>query len=217
MASAIKSHNGMMGSADKTTTSSPPGVANQIRWDRVVQAAAVVFEEKGYRAATLQDVALRLGMNKASLYYYIEAKEDLLFEILRRAHLQGIGFVEEDEDIAQAEPPIRLASLIHRWIEGVGSRQVSVHVAEYDFRHLTGPRRQEILDMRRRIADVVEDIIRTGVRDGSFDPSIDVQMAVTTLFRMLNTDLWYLPGSRHKPDDVADWITRLFVSGLSPR
>ena len=45
------------------TRAQPPGIANEVRWDKVINAVAVVFEEKGYRTATLQDVASLLGMN----------------------------------------------------------------------------------------------------------------------------------------------------------
>ena len=67
----------------------PRGTLNEERWQEVVDAAAKVFAEKGYRAATLRDIAAELGMLKGSLYYYIETKEDLLYELLRRVHEAG--------------------------------------------------------------------------------------------------------------------------------
>ena len=56
------------------------------REQQILDAAAVVFYEKGYAAASIQDVADAVGILKGSLYYYIDSKEDLLFEILRDAH-----------------------------------------------------------------------------------------------------------------------------------
>src|ERR1700677_3900844 len=95
-----------------------PGVLNEARWEEIVEAATGVFGEKGFRAATLQDIASKVGMLRGSLYYYIEGKEDLVFEIVRRGHLRGIRFVQEDEIIAAADPSTRLAALIRRWMEG---------------------------------------------------------------------------------------------------
>ncbi len=37
----------------------------------------------GQHAASLQDIADRLGMLKGSLYYYIQSKEDLLFDVIK--------------------------------------------------------------------------------------------------------------------------------------
>ena len=141
----------------------------------------------------------------------------MLFEILKRGHEQGIGFVAEDDVVRELDPPVRLARPINRWIHGVDSRQISVHAQEYDFRYLSGDRQAEILAMRRLINRAVEDIIVAGMNDGSFDPNIDAYMATSTLFRVLNTArLWYRPGGRISSQEVADWFVRLFLSGLSP-
>lgn len=47
----------------------------------VVDAAARVFSERGYHGASTQDIADRLGMRQASLYYYFASKEAALEEV----------------------------------------------------------------------------------------------------------------------------------------
>ena len=191
----------------------PRGTSNQARWDEVLAAAAEVFSEKGYRAATLQDIASRVGMLKGSLYYYIDNKEDLLVEILRRAHLQGIGFVQEDEETAAADPPARLAALIQRWMDGVESLPPELRVAEYDFRYLEGAGRAEVLDLREQIAAVPTRIIEAGIADGYF-AAVDPYIAVSTLFRVMSTaSQWYRPGRVEWPA-ITEWYIRLFLGGL---
>ena len=46
-------------------------------WRRIRRAAREVFAEQGYRKASLQQVAERAGIAKASLYRHIESKGDL--------------------------------------------------------------------------------------------------------------------------------------------
>ena len=59
---------------------------NEVRWNQVLDAAEAVFFEKGFGAASIQDVANRAGLlNKSSLYHYIETKEDLLFALIERS------------------------------------------------------------------------------------------------------------------------------------
>jgi AcrR family transcriptional regulator len=53
------------------------------RWSELIEVATDVFYAKGYDAASLQDIADRLGMFKGSLYYYIQSKEDLLYDVYR--------------------------------------------------------------------------------------------------------------------------------------
>jgi TetR/AcrR family transcriptional regulator, cholesterol catabolism regulator len=49
--------------------------------ERVLSEAARLFREQGYAAATTRELARRLGINKASLYYHVAKKEDLLYQI----------------------------------------------------------------------------------------------------------------------------------------
>jgi AcrR family transcriptional regulator len=50
---------------------------------RIVAAANQVFAEKGYRQATMDDVAKKLGVSKGALYLYFASKEELFEEICR--------------------------------------------------------------------------------------------------------------------------------------
>ena len=55
------------------------------RWERryreVLDAAAAVFAEKSYAGASTRDIAERLGVRQASLYYYFPSKESALAAI----------------------------------------------------------------------------------------------------------------------------------------
>ena len=51
-------------------------------WQKILTGAAQVFQERGYGNATLEDVAAKVDMNHASLYYYIGTKAELLTEVL---------------------------------------------------------------------------------------------------------------------------------------
>jgi AcrR family transcriptional regulator len=50
---------------------------------RILSAANQVFGEKGYRQATMDDVAKKLGVSKGALYLYFASKEELFEEICR--------------------------------------------------------------------------------------------------------------------------------------
>src|SRR3990172_1937939 len=52
--------------------------------DRLRQAAAELFAERGFAGTSMADLAERVGVAKASLYNYYPSKEDLLFDLLRR-------------------------------------------------------------------------------------------------------------------------------------
>ncbi len=56
------------------------------RRQEILDVAARMFYEKGYDATSTRDIAEAAGLLKGSLYYYVETKEDFLFEIIRQSH-----------------------------------------------------------------------------------------------------------------------------------
>ena len=48
----------------------------------IAQAAKAVFAERGYTRATLEDIAQRAGMSKATIYIYYKNKDDLFLQVV---------------------------------------------------------------------------------------------------------------------------------------
>ena len=89
------------------------------RQQEIIAAAAQVFLEKGYHAATTRDIAAAVGIQQASLYYYISSKEELLYLIVR-------------------EPVMRLAAQIDTIVKAAWptrqkiERGLQAHLAAFD-------------------------------------------------------------------------------------
>lgn len=65
----------------------------------VLQTAAQLFNERGFHATSLDDIAERLHVSKPTLYYYIKSKDDILLECVRAALVmmhEGIEAVRQD-------------------------------------------------------------------------------------------------------------------------
>src|SRR5215510_8066715 len=79
------------------------------RWERryreVLDAAAAIFAEKGYAGASTRDIAERLGVRQASLYYYFPSKEAALAAICELGVKDFISNLRAI--IADASPPDR--------------------------------------------------------------------------------------------------------------
>ncbi len=54
--------------------------------ERVLDAAAKIFRQKGYAATRLADIAAAADTQAGSLYYHFDSKEQLLDEVLERGH-----------------------------------------------------------------------------------------------------------------------------------
>ncbi len=56
----------------------------QAKRDAVLQAGAQLFNERGFHATSLDDIAARLGVSKPTLYYYVKNKDQILIECVRQ-------------------------------------------------------------------------------------------------------------------------------------
>jgi AcrR family transcriptional regulator len=57
--------------------------------ERILDIALELFNERGYDKTSLREIAERLGMTKAALYYHFERKDDILLELHMRLHDLG--------------------------------------------------------------------------------------------------------------------------------
>tara|TARA_B100000676_G_C18002049_1_gene801443 strand:+ start:464 stop:1048 length:585 start_codon:yes stop_codon:yes gene_type:complete len=68
-------------------------------FERVLDAAAKLFLDVGYDAASMQQLADRLGLHKSSLYHYVSSKDDLLKHLIDEAQTTA----EHDLDVAEQD------------------------------------------------------------------------------------------------------------------
>ncbi len=57
--------------------------------ERILDIALDLFVDQGYDGTSLREIAERLGVTKAALYYHFEAKEDILMALHMRLHEFG--------------------------------------------------------------------------------------------------------------------------------
>jgi len=185
------------------------------RWEEIIAAASTIFLKNGYEATSLQDIASAVGILKGSIYYYIKAKEDLLFEIVNRAQLLYLTTLDESPATTAGPAPIRLADFIRRWMLLTPKQQEWNTVAERSFDRLSPERLGLVIERRDHISSFVKGIIEQGVHEGAFDPGVDVSLATITVFELLNhTNEWHQPEGRLSREAVAEWYARFIIRGL---
>ena len=62
--------------------------------DLIRKAAGRVFHQRGFHAATLNDVAAEAGVDRASLYYYVGSKEQLFRDVVSEAVTANVEAAE---------------------------------------------------------------------------------------------------------------------------
>ena len=180
----------------------------------ILKAAADVFREKGFAATSTQDIADRVGMYKGSLYYYIDSKEDLLYRIGRNVYAE-LKHEQDAAAVADAPPLERLRAFIRTHVLHTTTNLAETAALYGDFRSFTGERRTEIIGWRDEYETAFRSLIRAGQADGSIR-KVDVKLVSLSLFGMMNSvHLWYQPGGRQSPKQIADGLADLMIQGLA--
>jgi len=187
------------------------------RWNEILNAAAQSFYEKGYEGTSLQEIAEAAGLLKASIFYYIKSKEDLLLALVTRAQEQFASMLVEDEELAAAPIPDRLRAFVDRWMAlSETDREWNV-VAEREFTRLSPANLELVIANRDKASAFVKGLLSDGIQDGYFDPNVDLSLATTVIFElMLTTHLWHRPDARLTIAEVGHWYGDFIIRGLAP-
>ena len=63
--------------------------------DRILAVALELFTEQGYEATSLREIAERLGVTKAALYYHFPSKDDIARELLGQLVMTMWGALDD--------------------------------------------------------------------------------------------------------------------------
>ncbi len=193
------------------------GTLNEKRWSEILRGAAEIFSEKGYEATTIEDIASRVGLLKGSLYYYMENKADLLFQITIRALNQHLQALQEDSGITHGDAVSRLSHFIDRFMSEIECGEFAfLGAVDIDLRFLGAERLAAIGEARHQINALLKRIIVLGIAEGDFDPKTDATFATNSiLFLMNSTKKWHRPSGTRPIRHVAEWYKRFILAGLT--
>lgn len=205
-----------MARAASTTTPSPyVRRKRRQRRSEILHAALRAFNEKGYHATTLDDIAERLGVRKTALYHYFPDKEAILFE----SHRESLAELERHFDEARERferAPDRLRYIIREHVRVMTDTLEGSPLA-FEIPALSPKHQKKIVAGRDRYEQGLRQIIADGIERGDFRKT-DPRIATFAILGAINwIARWYRPeGSLHAPE-LGDAFAEHLVGGLTCR
>jgi AcrR family transcriptional regulator len=203
----------MSASADTTRTTRRGRPGHSL--GSLLDVAVEVFNERGYDATSMEELAARLGVTKSAIYHHVSSKVELLRLALDRA-LDALFAVTE-------EPGATTGPAIDR-LEHVVRGSVRVLAAELPFVTLllrvrgNSPVEQVALQRRREFDRIVTDLVRAAEDEGDVRPDVDPAITSRLLFGTVNSlTEWYRPGGGLSADDLGDALVATTFQGLRTR
>jgi len=184
--------------------------------EEILEAAAQIFSQKGFHAASMQDIAEAVHLQKASLYHHVTSKQEILLALLDRA-LDLL--IERMECVIGASLPpeekLRQAMLVY--LETLLEHRDLAAVLLLEFRSLEPELAARHMPQRDRFEGLWKELIREGMKNGDFrfpDPGLATR---SVLGAMNWTIIWYRNDGPLAPDSIAGHFTDLFLNGLLSR
>jgi AcrR family transcriptional regulator len=180
----------------------------------ILRTSARLFQQQGYDATSMNDIAAALGLSKGGLYHHFQSKNEILFDLMNHAM-----DITEERVLAPvkgiSDPEERLRMLIRRHIAVVLSeRDREITVMLHENHPLSPALRKRINARKKGYVQFVENLIAEVQRARGSQGRILPRAAVFALLGMINWIYqWYRPEGALQPDTIAQQYTEIFFRG----
>lgn len=184
---------------------------------RIVLAAMEIFSEKPYHRVTMEEISGRAGVGKGTIYEYFRSKDSLF------ADVADFGFNMYLSELSSSIKPYKTATEQLRALFSAHLRFVERHVhaarlLSKESRATHPGMKQAVESYRKKLVDLLSEIIRLGVDLREFRPA-DVDLMAQILVGTL-TSLWIHALLIDEPDfhnteATVEELVHFFLKGLS--
>jgi AcrR family transcriptional regulator len=183
------------------------------KYEEIVQAAVHLFEQKGYHATSVQDIADAVGLQKGSLYHYISGKEDLLLGVAQRAITefnQRMKRILASEQSSQEKMKRAMESHLELITHDVQLSTVLLRESV-----ALGEKPQQVVrEATDLYLDLWTQLIEEGIARGEFREGNARITALAILGACNWVYRWYREGGSLTSADVAAVYAGLFLNGI---
>ncbi|HWY20245.1 MAG TPA: TetR/AcrR family transcriptional regulator [Candidatus Acidoferrum sp.] len=183
----------------------------------ILRTAARLFQQRGYDATSMNDVAAALKLSKGGLYHHFQSKDEILFEIMNHAmEITQERVLNPVRDIA--DPELRLRALIRLHIEVVLSprdREITVMLHE---NHPLPPALRKRINARKKdyihfLENLMAEVQKQEQRESG--RKVSARAAAFALLGMINWIYqWYKPEGELQAQNLIPQFTDLIFGGI---
>lgn len=181
----------------------------------VLRAAVRIFNQRGFHATLLEDVALSLGISKPTIYHYLGNKEQVLLKCVTH----GLDQLIEAAELARQQPGRgidRLRNFLQRYAE-ISMDDFGRCVIRTGDESLSEEGRQKFRALKGEIDLAMRSLIEEAVKDGSIAPC-DSKLLAFTLAGALNWPArWFSAEGEQSREDVARQMVDFLTLGFALR
>ena len=191
----------------------------QLRRKEIAEAAIRVFNRLGFQGASVSAVAAELGIDRASLYYYISSKEELFDELVRTVVERNLELVKQIQ-ASDLSPRRKLRDLITTLMTSYGEHYPLFYIyIRENLSHVSDGRSKWSTYMRKLNAETSDAVIAI-IEEGYADRTLrNVGAPRVVAYGVLGivgwTHRWFRPDqSDVSAEEIGKTYAELLLSGL---
>lgn len=182
----------------------------------ILQEAARLFREKGYRAATLRELARRSGMKGGSIYYHFTSKQEILYRIMDET-MTNLLLGLEHELRGERDPVRRLSKGVAFHVRYHLESRDETHVTDTELINLEDDLRQRIVSKREEYEQTFAGILEQGARSGVMNIDSIKLASIAVLQMCTGIPYWFNDEGPLSVDEVVARYTDFIFWGVLGR
>ncbi|MGF1471857.1 MAG: TetR/AcrR family transcriptional regulator [Rubrobacteraceae bacterium] len=182
--------------------------------EKLRDEAARLFWDKGYAATTTRELARSLGVQKASIYYHIESKEELLYDIC----VESLGNIHDAVSRAlagESDPLARIRVMIRAHVVSMLEDKEKHATMLTELKALSSARREEVVGLRDRYESLVRSVLLEAQDAGVLAREVSAKELELAILNLLNwTIFWYKSEGEFSPEYLARLFEEIYLNGV---
>ena len=186
---------------------------NSSKREIIIVQAAKLFKEKGYKAASMRELASALGVEAASLYNHIESKNDLLNAIcmnVANRYTSNINSIESEQSTVIK----KFEKLLRFHVKEMMVNYEEVYVTDHDWRNMEEPHLSEYREMRRNYRKQFASVVQQGIDQKEIKPIDANSIVMISINAIAAVDQWHRIVHKVNSKDLEDNIVTILVDGI---
>lgn len=179
----------------------------------IIRHAATLFRNKGYKTASMRELASVIGIEAASLYNHIQSKSELLYIICFQV---AEGFTQKISEIEQQHSTTlqKVEELLRFHTDEMINKNEVWYVSDREWRNLAEPALTQYRELRRNYRQRFTNIIQKGMDDGELK-SIDANTTVMVLLNAIQAvDQWHRIVHKVNSAELKESIINILLAGI---
>lgn len=150
--------------------------------EKILKQATNEFAKLGFDGARVDRIAQRCGVSKNMLYYYFQSKEGLFVAALERMY-ENLRDDQKDLSVRTSDPISAMEQLVRHTFFALKKNPNAIRLMNEENKHRGKYIRKSsrMRDLYNPLVETIDHVVKRGLRDGVFRPSLDPTILYLTL------------------------------------